>query len=349
MHLLALRLVNVGPFADLTLPIADAQGDPRPVVVVHGAPGTGKSLLLSAIAHTRPGNVAVPQRAGPLHGVRPHVVADYRLGAEDPNRPHPLRIASPSVRLDGDDEDLRRKEQQLFDRKAHEGAFVVVGIPAHRWFSRQAVAIAQPRRSILRYDVRTSAQLADSTRFDLTRETKATLAYAEVAGTIAERDPGPRTAPDPAVLRTGLRRALEAVLPAVGLAFEGVDPASLEPRFSTDAGHLLTFDDLPAQAKNLIAIVTLPARALFAGHGGDDPRASEGIVLVDDIDLHLGPALEGRICDLLERALPAVQWIVTTTSVRVASSRRAGEVVALRHDPADRSIEVAFGTEAMIH
>ena len=91
------------------------------------------------------------------------------------------------------------------------------------------------------------------------------------------------------------------------------------------------------------------ARALFAGHGGDDPRASEGIVLVDDIDLHLGPALEGRICDLLERALPAVQWIVTTTSVRVASSRRAGEVVALRHDPADRSIEVAFGTEAMIH
>ena len=349
VHLVGLRLVNVGPFGDRTIPFADERANPRPVVVIHGAPGTGKSLLLSAIAHTRPGHVSVPQRRGPLHGIRPHVVADWLLHQEDPERPHPLRLVSPNARPEGEGEALRRKEQQLFDRRAHEGGFVVVGIPAHRFFSRQPVSIAAPQRSVLRYDLRGAAALADSTRFDLTRATKTTLAYAEIAGSLAERDGGPRTTPDPAVLRQGLRRALEVVLPAVGLAFEGVDPTTLEPRFSTDSGHLLPFDDLPAQAKNLVALVTLPAQAIFAGRDGADPRASEAVVLVDDLEAHLGPTLEATVLDLLERALPAVQWIVSTASVRVAASRGAGEVVALRHDPADRTVEVALGTEAMTH
>ncbi len=349
MRLAGLRLINVGPFSDLSLPFADEDGKPRRVVVLHGGPGTAKTLILSAIAHTRPGNVSVPQRRGLGRTDPPCVVADWVLGADDPDRPHPLRVVSPNVRLREGDEDLRRREQQLFNRKAQEGGFVVVGIPAHRWFSRQAVAVTGPRRTVLRYDVRSATSLTDSTRFDLTRETKATLTYAEAAAAVAGDDRWHRDRdPDPRVLRAALRAALEEVLAELDLGFDGLDPVTLEPKFLS-AASAPSFDELPTQVKNLVALVVLPIRALFAGRGGADPRTAEGVVLVDNLELYLGPHLEGRILDRLERALPGVQWIVSTSSAHVAASRGAGEVIALRLNPVDEFVDVSLGTEALIH
>jgi predicted ATPase len=58
----------------------------------------------------------------------------------------------------------------------------------------------------------------------------------------------------------------------------------------------------------------------------------QGIVLVDEIDLHLHPSLQRIFVPRLRAALPQVQWIVTTHSPLILSSFDSAEIVALDRD-----------------
>lgn len=70
----------------------------------------------------------------------------------------------------------------------------------------------------------------------------------------------------------------------------------------------------------------------------------DAIVLIDEIDLHLHPSLQRELVPRLRRALPKVQWIVTTHSPLVLANFDANEIVALDRDlegnvrPVDRQI-----------
>lgn len=57
------------------------------------------------------------------------------------------------------------------------------------------------------------------------------------------------------------------------------------------------------------------------------------IVLMDEIDLHLHPSLQRTIVPSLRKALPNVQWIVTTHSPLILGSFDRREIIAL--DPAE--------------
>ncbi len=59
------------------------------------------------------------------------------------------------------------------------------------------------------------------------------------------------------------------------------------------------------------------------------PEDIEAIVLIDEIDLHLHPSLQRTIVPQLRRALPRVQWVVTTHSPLVLSSFDSAEIIAL--------------------
>ncbi|MCA9634181.1 MAG: AAA family ATPase, partial [Myxococcales bacterium] len=63
-----------------------------------------------------------------------------------------------------------------------------------------------------------------------------------------------------------------------------------------------------------------------------DPADFEGLVLVDDIDLHIHPDWQTRLVPALKRAFPKVQFIVTTHSPLIISSLRPEEVVVLDLD-----------------
>jgi predicted ATPase len=65
-----------------------------------------------------------------------------------------------------------------------------------------------------------------------------------------------------------------------------------------------------------------------------DPADIRAIVLIDEIDLHLHPALQRTLVPRLRKALPKVQWIVTTHSPLVLANFDANEIVAL-----DRNVE----------
>jgi hypothetical protein len=369
MYLLRQRVTKLGPFGQLEIGFTE-EGEPRLMTVIHGAGGLGKSTLLHALSSTRPGNTLVP------HGYlvdtdEPGTTAcEYYLGQDDPERLHPLIVASPNARVfpDEEREAIRRREQALFDRVAREAGFVFFAIPATRWFSRQPLAISAPARGVARYDVRAPVALDDPTRADLARETKQALAYAVISSAIATGHAGAERF---ARLAAAMQHAVNTLLELVHLRWTGVDPHTWEPTFVrvaapgsdfvradpmaereqlenlTDA--LTPFDALPNCVRHLIAFAALPVRALWAAYPMRDPLKAEGIVTIDEVELHQETAVLSRLVPTLRLALPQVQWIVTTASPMVATSCDVHELITLRRPSEHGAVELYTGEVARTH
>ncbi len=58
----------------------------------------------------------------------------------------------------------------------------------------------------------------------------------------------------------------------------------------------------------------------------------EGIVLIDEVDLHLHPTWQRKILNQLRQTFPKIQFIVTTHSPLVAASAKEGELFVLKHE-----------------
>jgi hypothetical protein len=63
-----------------------------------------------------------------------------------------------------------------------------------------------------------------------------------------------------------------------------------------------------------------------------NPADIFGIVLIDEIDLHLHPSLQRALIPRLRKVFPRVQWIVTTHSPLVLANFDVNEIVALDRD-----------------
>jgi hypothetical protein len=345
MKLLQAVLAFVGPFEKLVLPFADEGGEARALTVIHGASGVGKSSVLAALASTRPGHCVVQATRSDASEAAPppFVACDWALGQDEPLRPHPLSVVSPNARLNVNDEQeaLRRREQALFDRLATEGGFAFLSIPSTRWFSRQPLALSAPARTVARYDVRASAVTEDATRLDLARETKQALAYAAISGALAQPKPRGDRAFD--LLANAMQTTVDELLSLVGCSYRGIDPFSFEPMFSRQGSlREFPFDALPTRARHLTAFAALSVRTLWAAYPDRDPRESEGVIAIDEVDLHLDSQIQQQLPRALREALPGVQWILTTASSVLASAADARAVLALRPVP-----ESAGSTEAV--
>lgn len=366
MRLVRLQVSHLGPFQREVFSFGESDGanaaDPletgaalagRAVTVIHGPGGVGKTTLLAAIAATRPGALATLHQRRPRGHDEgavepPAVVADWALGQDDPERPHTLTLATPGARAFGDDqqESLRRREQALFDKVAREGGFAWAVLPAHRWFSRQPIMLGVPSRVASAYDTRQTNLFDDAARADLTRDTKQVLAYAAIAAAL-ERG-GPRRGAVLGALGEAMHEVVDGLVRLAGYRYRGPDAASLEPEFSA-AGAVRSFDELPTQARHLAAMGALSLRALWLARPERDPRDTEGVVAIDEIDLHQDAAVHGLLIPALRELLPNVQWIVTTQSGGVAGSAATHEVLALRRLPEQDEVEVYSGSDARTH
>jgi hypothetical protein len=341
MYLLSVRVSGVGPFEHVLFPFADEEGEPRLLTVLHGGGGVGKTTLVGAIAATRPGHAIVPQREltrGVAHERPPVVVCEWRLGQDDPERPHPLLVATPTARLSEDD------DREAFRRR---GGYVFVAIPATRWFSRQPISLSAPARTVASYDVRGAASLDDGSRTDLARETKQALAYAGISAALAST----LGHPEPRFARLGqaMQSAVTTLAKLAGFSYIGIDPYSLEPQFQAENNRIVPFDALPTRARHLVAFAVLPLRALGAAYPDSDPRTAEGVVVIDEADMYQDPNVQAALPAALRQALPGVQWIVSTTSPKMAGSCDTREVLALRRIPERGCVELFVGSEARTH
>jgi predicted ATP-binding protein involved in virulence len=69
------------------------------------------------------------------------------------------------------------------------------------------------------------------------------------------------------------------------------------------------------------------------------PQMTEGVVLVDEIDMHLHPGWQQVVMGLLQAAFPRVQWVVTTQSPQVLSTVKVSSVRVLRLRDGEVSVE----------
>jgi hypothetical protein len=132
--------------------------------------------------------------------------------------------------------------------------------------------------------------------------------------------------------RSTLARVIEAILVPEGIELRS-SSGSTGLKFEV-SGNTLDIVDLPDGFRSVVAwladlCLTWHAQAESDQIGEGDPKDISGIVLIDEIDLHLHASLQRTIVPRLREALPGVQWIVTTHSALVLSSFDAAELVLL--------------------
>lgn len=141
---------------------------------------------------------------------------------------------------------------------------------------------------------------------------------------------------NPKPVLTLLRGLVESVFSDVDLHIEGYEDGL---RFRM--GHaVLGAVDLPdgyraslAWMADLCAVwATMYPDEALAGN----PADIQALVLIDEIDLHLHPRLQRILVPRLRKALPLVQWIVSTHSPLVISSFDRHEIVMLELDEQGR-------------
>ena len=119
--------------------------------------------------------------------------------------------------------------------------------------------------------------------------------------------------PDPQL--AAVRNALYGVLPEFSNLTVRRNPLRMEIE---KQGQVLTVNQLSDGEKCLIAMVSdLARRMAIANPAADDPLAGEGIVLIDEIDLHLHPKWQRRIVPKLLEVFPNCQFLVSTHSPHV--------------------------------
>lgn len=127
--------------------------------------------------------------------------------------------------------------------------------------------------------------------------------------------------PDPQL--TAVRRALEAFLPEYNDFAIRRNPLRMSVKKN---GFELNIDTLSAGESSFIALIGDIARRLaIANPRIENPLNGSGIILIDEIDLHLHPAWQRRAIANLTMVFPQVQFVVTTHSPQVLSE------VAPRH------------------
>jgi predicted ATP-binding protein involved in virulence len=95
-------------------------------------------------------------------------------------------------------------------------------------------------------------------------------------------------------------------------------------------GKVLSVEQLSQGERDLLALVgDLTRRIVIANPAKEDPLAGEGIVLIDEVELHLYPKWQRQVVQLLSTTFPNVQFIVSTHSPQVLSEAEKDSIMLL--------------------
>lgn len=116
-------------------------------------------------------------------------------------------------------------------------------------------------------------------------------------------------------------------------SFHKVDSNNLDILINTPNG-VIVYEYLSSGFKSIISIIFGIIKEIETRF--TEPRINakefDGIIVIDEIELHLHPAWQGKICNILKKAFPNVQFILTTHSPHVIQTALKGEVIALERD-----------------
>lgn len=118
-----------------------------------------------------------------------------------------------------------------------------------------------------------------------------------------------------------VQRAASACLPGAKNLYFSLNTRSV--LVDLEDGRTLPFHLLSDGYRNLVALAAdLAWRCvqLNPHHGANAPLRARGIVLIDEIDLHLHPHWQRRVIGDLRKTFPGVQFVATTHSPQVLST-----------------------------
>ncbi len=122
---------------------------------------------------------------------------------------------------------------------------------------------------------------------------------------------------------SAVRKAISSMLPEVSDPRTESNPPRFVVSWESEQGQVekLSLDQLSGGYRIVLALAADLARRMVQGNPHlDDPLASEAIVLIDEVELHLHPSWQQRVLIDLARTFPNTQFIVSTHSPQVLTT-----------------------------
>lgn len=107
-------------------------------------------------------------------------------------------------------------------------------------------------------------------------------------------------------------------------------------------GTAIPFEHLSDGQRTMLGLFIDLARraAVLNPHlGGEASAKTSGVVLIDELDLHLHPKWQRRIIEDLRRTFPKIQFICTTHSPFLIQSLRVGTLLRLGEAPSEEQLQ----------
>lgn len=129
--------------------------------------------------------------------------------------------------------------------------------------------------------------------------------------------------------------------------FYPMDGKSPVLRLVMNDGHRCTFEELPSGYRRLYSIVFDTAYRIWLLNP-QMPTATSGVVIIDEVDLHLHPALSAIVMEQFRKTFPNLQFIVSTHSPMIVSNLNTNngenQIIDLsRHSQQAQVIPDSFG------
>ncbi|WP_165246790.1 AAA family ATPase [Paludisphaera soli] len=316
MFLKRLVLENVRAIEALDLSFRGADAPVRKWTLLLGQNGCGKSTVLRSIALLLAGSEALPELIGDpdswisLKADRCRMAAEL-VTADGETRHVELNLTrGDHIRriFEGNRESLERLDRAL----AHSARnYPVVGYGVSR-------RLGDPRRAASEvFSHPRSRSVATMFSNDATLTP---LEYWAMALDYERGEEGLQV----------VRSTLDDLLP--GVAFERIDKSARKLLFRTPDG-LLPFELLSDGYQNAAAWCgDLLDRITRIFEDYKNPLSARGLLLIDEMDLHLHPVWKRQLVDFLSAKLPNFQILATTHSALTVHQAGPGELFVLKRD-----------------
>ncbi len=134
------------------------------------------------------------------------------------------------------------------------------------------------------------------------------------------------------------------------LYVEDFEPGQDRPKLFFKKGNLnIRLDKLSDGEKTTILLVSDIARRLTMAHAfpeQHDPLKGKGIVLIDEIELHLHPSWQRQIIPALTAVFPNIQFIITTHSPQVLSNLKRENIHVIEDFQLVKNIAPIYGEDS---
>lgn len=147
-------------------------------------------------------------------------------------------------------------------------------------------------------------------------------------------------------LMQAIRRPVDQVLGALGWKHLSYSPSQKTLVMRHDDLGTLKVDQLSDGLKSMIAMtadIAYRCVRLNPYWGGNAAEKTTGVVMIDEVDMHLHPSWQQVVLQQLHEAFPEVQFIVTTHSPQVLSTVRRENIRILSDNGSSQPLGRTYG------